>query len=274
MVSRGCPIRRHGDAACNKRPELAIRNPDFEYVPSELAGLVGDAFSIRRNRRRCKAACADADRAAGSIRSVNDRERGPITGAVPHRYGQVAVVRKPAWRGQHTSPGDELSRRTGRIRHDHDGSYAVDSQPRTVGRETQSAIGGALPQLFRLTALQGPDPQLAVAVESQCLAIRMKSGGSDSLVYFLRAAAGGRDGPQTATGNVINAGTIGRPERGRTILISLSELYGIRRSGRLREALHDAMNAPGVSDALAIRRPLRRIFLGLRPGDRRKLVRR
>ena len=140
------------------------------------------------------------------------------------------------------------------------------------GEKLNPPLVGPCPELFRLTALQRPDPQLAAAVECQCLAIGMKSGGSDSLIYFLRSAARGGDGPQAAAGNVVNAGAIGRPERESAILICLGELHGIRCADRFREDLHEAVNARGVSDALAVRRPLRRTLLGLRSGERRKLV--
>ena len=161
--------------------------------PATGRNLIGDALSIRRNRRRRKTGWGNADGATRSIGCVDNRERAPIAAAVPHHYRHVAVVRKPAWRGQHRPPGIERSRRAGRIRHDPDGSNAVDSQLRAVGGETQAAIGGSAPELFRLTTVERRDPQLAATVECQRLAIGMKSGGGDVVIYLLRRAAGRRD---------------------------------------------------------------------------------
>src|ERR1043165_1872159 len=92
-------------------------------------------------------------------------EPTPIVRRVPSVVSMImSVVRSPVrtttatWRlsGNQlgaVSPGPparEWAGGAGRIGHDNEGSYAVDSQLQAVGRKPHPAIGGAIPELFRL----------------------------------------------------------------------------------------------------------------------------
>ena len=128
------------------------------------------------------------------------------------------------------------------------------------------------PELLRRSPVKGSKPKLAVARKRQRFAVGVNRGCFDMFQNQLPGAPGRRDAPQAATGEVIDGFTVGRPDRGITILGRSGELRRLVRPSAAREDLLDSVNPGRISDGVSIRRPCRGALLSFSRRDSRELV--